>query len=101
MKREGAYFVYMVRCADGSLYTGVAKDVLRRVQQHNAGVGAKYTRGRGPVLLVWMQHEPSFSEALKREAWLKTMPRQFREGLVDQYAVRTLELELMQKVLRG
>ena len=70
------WFVYIVRCADGSLYTGIAKDVTRRCQQHNAGTASRYTRSRLPVALVYHEAHHSQSSALKREAVIKTMDRQ-------------------------
>ena len=69
------WFVYMVRCADGSLYTGIAKDVTRRCQQHNAGTASRYTRSRLPVELVYYEAHPSQSSALKREAAIKALDR--------------------------
>jgi predicted GIY-YIG superfamily endonuclease len=69
------WFVYMVRCADGSLYTGITKDVARRCQQHNTGTASRYTRSRRPVKLVCQEDHPSQSSALKREAAIKTMTR--------------------------
>ena len=74
--------VYVVRCRDGSLYTGVATDLARRLAQHNAGTGARYTRARGPVTLV--HHEPAAdrSAALRREAAIKRLPRAHKQRLV-------------------
>jgi putative endonuclease len=68
-------FVYIVRCADGSLYTGWAVDVERRVKAHNAGRGAAYTRMHGPVELVYAEELPTRSEAQKRELAIKRYPR--------------------------
>ncbi len=65
----------MVRCADGSIYTGIAKDVARRFMQHNAGTASRYTRSRLPVELVYHEAHPSRSSALKREAAIKAMHR--------------------------
>jgi predicted GIY-YIG superfamily endonuclease len=65
----------MLRCADGTLYTGIAKDVERRVQDHNDGKGAKYTRGRGPVALVYRERCRNQSRAVKRELAIKGMTR--------------------------
>jgi len=70
-----AWFVYMVRCADGSLYTGVATDLERRLDEHNAGKGAKYTRGRIPVSLVYREQCPDQSRAVQRELVIKRMTR--------------------------
>ena len=70
----GAWFVYMVRCADGSLYTGIAKDVARRCQQHNDGTASRYTRSRLPVELIYHEAHPGQSSALKREAaWSRAL----------------------------
>lgn len=77
-----AYFVYIVRCADGSLYTGLAADVQRRVAEHNAGRGARYTRQHGPVTLVYWEKQPSRGAALKREAEIKRRGRRYKEQLI-------------------
>lgn len=84
-KRE--WSVYLVRCADGSLYTGVAKDVEARVEKHNKGTGAAYTRSHRPVTLV--HHEKGFtrSKALIREAQIKRYPRPKKETLVQMGSV--------------
>jgi len=68
-------FVYIVRCADDTLYTGWAVDVARRVKAHNAGRGARYTRMHGPVELVYSEELPTRSEAMKREVAIKRYPR--------------------------
>ncbi len=68
-------FVYIVRCANDTLYTGWAMDVTRRVAMHNAGRGARYTRVHGPVELVYSEEVPTRSEALKRELAIKGYPR--------------------------
>ena len=68
-------FVYIVRCADDTLYTGWALDVTARVKQHNAGRGAKYTRTRRPVQLIYSEELPSRAAALKRELQIKRYPR--------------------------
>ena len=76
------YFVYMVRCADGTLYTGWARDPEARVQVHNSGKGAKYTRARRPVSLVYLEECESLSLALQREAQLKPWSKARKEALV-------------------
>jgi len=68
-------FVYIVRCADGSLYTGWAVDVQRRLKAHNAGRGARYTATHGPVELVYTEEVPTRTDALKRELAIKQYPR--------------------------
>jgi formylglycine-generating enzyme required for sulfatase activity len=70
-----AWFVYIVRCRDGSLYTGISRDIAARVRQHNQGKGARYTRGRGPVHLVHSERTASKGAALRREAAIKSLPR--------------------------
>lgn len=84
------YFVYMVRCADGTLYTGYARDPAARVEVHNSGKGAKYTRARRPVSLVYSEQCESLSAALKRERQLKPWSRAQKEALVagDEQALK-------------
>lgn len=67
--------VYILRCRDGTLYTGITDDLERRLKAHNAGKGARYTRGRGPVTLVYTEAAPDKSAALRREAAIKKLPR--------------------------
>ena len=69
------WFVYLLRCADGTLYTGIAKDVSRRCQQHNAGTASRYTRSRLPVVVVHQEDHASRSLALRREAAIKALTR--------------------------
>ena len=76
------YFVYIVRCADGSLYTGFARDVDQRVALHNSGKGAKYTASRLPVAVVYRERCRSLSRALKREYLIKTWSRANKEALI-------------------
>jgi putative endonuclease len=77
-----AHFVYIVRCADGSLYTGYARNLDGRVAAHNRGTGAKYTCSRRPVRLVYAEELPTLSAALKREYELKQWPRVKKQGLI-------------------
>ena len=65
------HYVYIIRCGDDTFYTGYTTDLDRRVAEHNAGTGAKYTRGRTPVELVYHEAHPSKSNAMKREYELK------------------------------
>ena len=76
------YFVYIVRCTDGSLYTGYARDPWARIRAHNAGRGARYTSGRRPVRLVYSEQFETLSAALKREYELKHWPRAKKQALV-------------------
>ena len=77
------HFVYLVRCADGTLYTGYARDPHAREQAHNSGRGARYTAGRRPVTLVYVEPCASRSAALKREHELKTWTRAQKTALID------------------
>lgn len=77
-----AWYVYMLRCGDGTLYTGVTDDVERRLAVHRAGKGAKYTRGRGPLELVYTEEVPDKSAALRREYQIKRLTKQEKEGLI-------------------
>ena len=76
------WFVYILRCADNSLYTGVATDVDARLATHNAGKGAKYTRGRLPVKLVYCEVANGRSAALKREIAIKRLPAASKRRLI-------------------
>jgi predicted GIY-YIG superfamily endonuclease len=84
MKGKGKkdWTVYILRCGDGSLYTGIAKDVQVRLKQHSEGRGATYTRTRRPVTLLYQQQGLTHSEALIREAQIKAMPRSKKEELI-------------------
>jgi predicted GIY-YIG superfamily endonuclease len=77
-----AWFVYLLRCANGTLYTGIAKDVSRRCQQHKAGTASRYTRSRLPVELVYQEAHASRGSALRREAAIKALPRRQKESII-------------------
>jgi putative endonuclease len=79
---ETPWHVYIVRCADGSLYTGIAKDVIARVGQHNEGAGAKYTRSRLPVELVYAEEASTRSAAQRREAAVKKLDANGKRALI-------------------
>jgi len=79
--RGDRWFVYLVRCADGTLYTGIAKDVGRRCQQHNAGTASRYTRSRLPVEVVYQEVHASQGSALRREAAIKALSRQKKKAM--------------------
>ena len=78
------WHVYMLRCADDTYYTGIAKDISRRLQQHNGELagGARYTSGRRPVQLLWSEKADSRSKAQKREAQVKSLSRPEKVKLV-------------------
>ena len=84
MKKQGKreWSVYVLRCGDGTLYTGIAKDVSARIAKHNLGKGAAYTRTHRPVSLVYSEVKFTRSGALIREAALKRLPRARKEQLI-------------------
>lgn len=73
---EATWYLYILRCGDGTLYTGITTDVEKRLEAHRSGKGAKYTRGRGPLELVYRECCGDHSDALKREIEIKKLPRQ-------------------------
>jgi len=75
-------YVYIVRCRDGTLYIGTARDIAQRLAQHDAGKGAKYTRSRGPVRLVWSEGPMTVSRALRREHQLKQLTRPQKDAFI-------------------
>lgn len=80
-----AYFCYMVRCNDGSYYTGWTLDPERRTKQHNSGKGAKYTRLHQPVELVYVEPQPDLGTAMRRERCIKSMTHAKKYKMVEAY----------------
>lgn len=76
-------YTYMLRCKDGSYYTGWTNDIKKRLQMHRSGQGAKYTKGRGPLTLVHLEVYDTQSEAMRREAYIKKLSRLEKEVLVQ------------------
>ena len=76
------WHVYILRCGDGTLYAGATSDLPKRLDAHRAGTGAKYTRGRTPLTLVWKRRVRSWSAALKLEARIKRMARTEKQALI-------------------
>ncbi|MCI8687488.1 MAG: GIY-YIG nuclease family protein [Lawsonibacter sp.] len=76
------WYVYILRCGDGTLYTGITDDIPRRLAAHRSGKGAKYTRGRGPLELVYQEQVPDKSAALRREIQIKRLRRAEKERLI-------------------
>ena len=81
--RTGRYFCYIVVCADGTYYTGWSTDPGRRTRQHNQGSGARYTRQRSPVQLVYVEEQPDRSSAMRREVKIKQMSRTRKQALIS------------------
>ncbi len=80
---DDTWFVYILRCADGTLYTGITNDLIRRCEQHNAGTASRYTRSRLPVELVYQEEPTTKGKALKRELAIKAMSRKKKEELTQ------------------
>lgn len=78
-----AYYCYIVECADGTYYTGWSLDPVRREQQHNTGRGAKYTRQRRPVRLVYIEEQADLSTAMKRERAIKTLKHDQKTRMIQ------------------
>ena len=79
------WYVYILRCKDDSLYCGITPDVEKRLEQHRSGKGAKYTRGRGPLEVVYTEACINHSDALKREYTIKRLSRIEKLKLIDTY----------------
>lgn len=81
---DKTWYLYILRCGDGSLYTGITTDVDKRLASHRAGKGAKYTRGRGPLEPVYREECGSHSDALKRELEIKGLTREGKRKLIGE-----------------
>ena len=82
---SGSWWVYILSCADGTLYTGVTTDVERRLDEHNSGHGAKYTRGRLPATLIYREPAGDKGAALRREMEIKGMTRSDKLALIENF----------------
>ena len=82
MTKPDVWFVYIARCADSSLYTGIARDVAARIADHDSGKGARYTRGRGPLSVCAVRRCTSKGDALRLELAIKALKREDKERLV-------------------
>ena len=80
---ESEWYLYMLRCKDGSLYTGITTNIEKRLEAHRSGKGAKYTRGRGPLTLVYRETCRDHSRALKRELEIKALTADQKNRLVE------------------
>ena len=79
------WYLYILRCGDDTLYTGITNDISARLKAHASGKGAKYTRGRGPLELVYQEQQESYSAALKREPQVKQLTRAQKLHMIDTY----------------
>ena len=78
-----SWYVYILRCGDGTLYTGITDDIPRRLAAHRSGKGAKYTRGRGPLAVVYREPGGDKSAALRRELEVKALSREQKLALIE------------------
>ena len=89
-KGEASWIVYILRCADQTLYTGITNNLERRVKMHQEGKAAKYTRSHGPVELVYQEKISTRGKALVREYELKKLPRSKKEKIVSRFTLKNL-----------
>lgn len=82
------WFVYILRCADNTLYTGITKNIERRCKQHNAAVASKYTRARLPVVLVYQETVASHGDALRRELAIKKLNRAAKAAMCSTWTAK-------------
>lgn len=85
IKRRGNYYVYIVQCCDGTYYTGYTPALENRIKLHNAGRGARYTRDKLPVKLIWCKEYKYFKRAFKAELALKKLTHKQKKELIETY----------------
>lgn len=88
---DGGWWIYLLRCADDSLYCGIARDVQSRLATHQSGRGARYTRSRLPLTLLWQEASPDRGAALRREAAIKKLSRQAKLALIATASEQTIK----------
>jgi putative endonuclease len=87
MSQVTGWYVYILQCADGSLYTGIARDVTKRLAEHNQGKGARYTRSRRPCLMRFFERHATRSSALKREHEIKKLTHEQKHAFINRCPV--------------
>ena len=85
---EQKWYVYILRCVDDTLYTGITNNIDRRLKAHNAGTASKYTRSRRPVTMIYQEEAETKGDALRRELAIKTMTRSQKQSLIEQLNIR-------------
>ena len=90
--KKSSWTVYIVRCANGALYTGITNDLKARLMAHDSGKGAKYTAAFGPVALAWKTRRKDRSDASKLEAAIKKLPRKGKEALIGGKSLRAAQM---------
>ena len=90
IKQQNKYYVYILECSDDTLYTGYTTDLGKRIEAHNNGKGAKYTRVRRPVKLAWSKQYKTLSEALKKEVEIKKLSRKEKLQIIKNSAYEEL-----------
>jgi putative endonuclease len=91
IERKGIFYVYILECKDASYYTGYTNNIKNRLELHNSGRGAKYTRDRRPLKLVWVKRYSYFKRAFKRELEIKKLSRKKKEELIRSYNSKSME----------
>ena len=86
--KDGPWQLYILRCGDGTLYTGIAVDAEKRLRQHRSGKGTKYTRGRGPLEMVYLEQCENHPQALRRELEVKKLTRAEKEVLIASWCTQ-------------
>ncbi|MCK5125745.1 MAG: GIY-YIG nuclease family protein [candidate division Zixibacteria bacterium] len=90
-KKKETWYLYIVRCSNDAFYTGITKDIPNRVEKHNSGKGAKFTRTYRPCELVYFETLPSVQDAMKREIAVKKLSRAKKEDIVNSFPIAELE----------
>ena len=94
-------YTYIVKCSDGSLYTGWTNNLEKRIKDHNAGRGAKYTKARRPVVLVYKEEFPTKQEAMKREWEIKRLSRKEKLSMIETQRVRSCSVFLFKNLKKS
>ena len=96
-KKKEPWFLYIVRCANDAFYTGITKDIAHRIDMHNSGKGAKYTKMYGPCELVYFEKLKSIQDAMKREVAVKRLSRLKKEEMVDGFPAKKVRAAVLAK----
>lgn len=88
MENKHRHFIYMLKCGDNTIYTGYTNDLEKRLAMHESGKGAKYTRGRGPLELVYLEEFPDKVSAMRQEYQIKKLTRAKKEQIIEAFKER-------------
>lgn len=98
MKRHSEYFVYILKCKNGALYTGYTNNLLKRIEMHSNGRGAKYLKGKGPLTLVSARLFAYYKNALNAERAIKKLPRVKKEAFIKKFPATSLKKSLYKSI---